>query len=61
VSRMPQPSCSSDSVPSNFSLFSTVENRVERAHTADGDDLFEQLLKILHVIPVDELERSSAA
>jgi crotonobetainyl-CoA:carnitine CoA-transferase CaiB-like acyl-CoA transferase len=61
MSRMPQPPHSPDLAPSDFYLFPTAKNRLERIHTVDGDDLFEQLLEILQAIPVDELERVSPA
>jgi hypothetical protein len=54
---MPQPSYSPDFAPSDFYLFPTVKDRLERTHTVDGDDLFEQLFEILRAIAVDELER----
>jgi hypothetical protein len=54
---MPQPSYSLDLAPNDFYLFPTVKNRLERIHTVDGDDLFEQLLELVPVIPVDELDR----
>jgi hypothetical protein len=34
-----------------------VKDRLERIHTVDRDNLFEQLLEILQAIAVDELDR----
>jgi transposase len=56
MSRMPLPFHSPDLAPSDFYLFPTVKNRLERIHRVDGNDLFEQLLEILRATPVDELE-----
>jgi hypothetical protein len=53
---MPKPPYSPDLAPSDFSLFSTVKNRLEKTNTVDGDDLFEQLSEMLPAIPIDELE-----
>jgi hypothetical protein len=53
---MPQPSYSQDLAPNDFYFFPTVKDHLERIHTVDGDDLFEQLLEILQAIPIDELE-----
>jgi transposase len=47
MSRMPQLSYSPDLAPSDFYLFRTVKDRLERIHTRNGDDLFKQLLEIL--------------
>jgi hypothetical protein len=53
---MPQLPYSKDIAPSDFYLFTTVKDRLERIYTVDGDDLCEQLLEILQEISVDELE-----
>jgi hypothetical protein len=57
MSRTTQPPYSPNLSPSAFYLFSTVNDRLERIHRVDGDDLSEQLLEILQAIPVDELTR----
>jgi hypothetical protein len=57
MSRMPQPVYSPNLAPSDFYLFTTVKDPLERIHAVDGGDLFEQLLEMVQVIPVDELER----
>jgi transposase len=61
ISRMPQPPNSPDLASSDFYAFPIWKNRLERIQTADGDDLFEQFLELLHAIPVDELKRAFAA
>jgi enolase len=57
ISRTPQHTSSPGLAPSDFYLFSAVNDRLERIHTVDGDDLFEQSLEILQKIPIDELDR----
>jgi hypothetical protein len=59
MSRMPKPPYSPDLAPSDFSLFSTVKNRLERIHTVDGDDLFGQLSETLQAIPVHRVREVS--
>jgi hypothetical protein len=57
MSRMPHPSYSIHLVSRYFDLFPTVKDRLERIHTVDGDDLFQQLLEIGPVTSVDEVGR----
>jgi hypothetical protein len=57
MSQMLPPPYFRNFAPSDFYLFPMVKNRLERIHTVDEHDLFETLLEVLQVIPVDELER----
>jgi hypothetical protein len=52
---------SPDLAPRDFCLFPTLKDQLDKMHTADGDELFEQLLDILSAIPVDKLERGFTA
>jgi hypothetical protein len=42
---------------SDFRWFLTVKDWLKRMYTVDGDNLFEQLLEMLHASAVDEFER----
>jgi histone-lysine N-methyltransferase SETMAR len=57
MSGMPQPPYCPDLAPSDFYLFTTMEDRLDKIHMVDGDDFFEQLSEILQEIPIDESER----
>jgi hypothetical protein len=54
---MPHPPHSRDPAASDFSLFSTVEERLEHASIIDEDQLFEEFHTILRSIAGEELER----
>jgi hypothetical protein len=54
---MPHPLYSPDLAPSDFYLFPTVKERLERAHVADEDEFFESLQGILRGIDQEELNR----
>jgi histone-lysine N-methyltransferase SETMAR len=53
--RMPQPPYSPDLVPSDFYLFPTVKERLERIQLADEDQFFESLQEILNDLDHEEL------
>jgi hypothetical protein len=55
--RMPQPPYSSDLAPSDFYLFPTVKEKLERTQVADEDHFFESLQAILRRIDQEELNR----
>jgi transposase len=55
--RIPQPSYSPDLAPSDFYLFRTVKERLERSQVADEDQFFESLQGILRGIDQQELNR----
>jgi hypothetical protein len=59
--QMLQPLYSHHLASSDFYLFSTVKDWLNRIHTADGDDLFERSLGITQEILIDELGRISIA
>jgi hypothetical protein len=53
--RMPQPPYSPDLAPSDFYLFLTVKEKLERTQMADEDQFFESLEAILRCIDQEEL------
>jgi transposase len=53
--RMPQPPYSPDLAPSDFYLFPTVKERLERIQLADEDQFFESLQEILNGLGHEEL------
>jgi hypothetical protein len=53
--RMPQPPYSPDLAPSDFYLFPTVKERLERIQPADEDQFFESLQEILNGLDHEEL------
>jgi transposase len=55
--RMPQPLYSPDLAPSDFYLFPTVKEKLERTQVADEDQFFESLQAILRGIDQEELNR----
>jgi hypothetical protein len=55
--RMPQPPYSPDRVSSDFYLFPTVKEKLERTQVADEDQFFESLQAILRRIDREELDR----
>jgi hypothetical protein len=54
--RMPQPPYSHDLAPSDFYLFPTVTERLERIQLADEDQFFESLQEILNGLDHEELK-----
>jgi transposase len=55
--RMPQPPYSLDLTPSDFYLFRTVKEKLERTRVTDEDQFFESLQVILKGIDQEELNR----
>jgi hypothetical protein len=55
--RMPQPPYSPDLALSDFYLFPTVKEKLERTQMADEDQFFESLEAILRRIDQEELNR----
>jgi hypothetical protein len=55
--RMPQPPYSPDLAPSDFYLFPTVKEKLERTQLDDEDQFFESLEAILRGIDQEELNR----
>jgi hypothetical protein len=55
--RMPQPPYSPDLAPSDFYLFPTVKEKLERTQVADEDQFFESLQAILRGIDREKLKR----
>jgi hypothetical protein len=55
ILRMPHPLYSLDLTPSDFCLFPTAEEKLERIQLAGEDQFFECLQEILRVIDLEEL------
>jgi hypothetical protein len=53
--RTPQPPCLLDLASSDFYLFRTVKEKLERTHVADEDQFFESAQAILRDIDQEEL------
>jgi hypothetical protein len=55
--RMPQPPYSPDLAPSDFDLFPTMKEKLERTQVTDEEQFFESLQAMLTALDREELNR----